>query len=180
MATIGSIEAFDASTSDWPEYSARLEQFIVANGIEEERKVATLLTVIGGPTYKLLRNLLAPEDPASKTYDVLTETLKNHLSPKPLVIAERYKFHKRDQLAGETIAQYVVELRRFARDCEFEGYLETALRDRLVCGIRNEAICKKLLQEERLTFNKAVQIATAAETAARERQSSQLHRPFTK
>ena len=71
MAAIGSIEQFDAGTSGWPSYAARLDQFIAANGIEDPRKVATLLTVIGSPTFKLLQNLLAPAKPADKTYKEL-------------------------------------------------------------------------------------------------------------
>lgn len=67
MATgiIGSIEAFDASSHDWESYAERLDQYITANGIEEGKKVATLLTVIGGPAFKLLQSLLAPDKPAS-------------------------------------------------------------------------------------------------------------------
>ena len=68
MAAIRSIEQFDAGASDWPSYLAWLDQFIQANGIEEPRRVATLLTVIRSTTFKLLQNLLAPEKPADKTY----------------------------------------------------------------------------------------------------------------
>ena len=50
MAVIGSIEQFDVGTSDWPTYAARLDQFIAANAIDEDKKVATLLTVVGSAT----------------------------------------------------------------------------------------------------------------------------------
>ena len=90
-ALIGSIEAFDASANDWETYAARLEQFLDANSIKEEKKVATLLTLIGGPTYQLLRNLVAPDDPKGKSFDALTKALKTHFSPAPLAIAERYR-----------------------------------------------------------------------------------------
>ena len=119
MAAIGSIEQFEAGTSDWPSYAARLDQFIAANEIEDPRKVATLLTVIGSPTFKLLQNLLAPAKPADKTYKELCAALEGHLSLKPLIIAERYRFHKRDQRSGEIIAQYIADLRRLARHCEY-------------------------------------------------------------
>ena len=168
MAAIGSIEQFDAGTSDWPSYAARLDQFIAANGIEDPRKVATLLTVIGSPTFKLLQNLLAPDKPADKSYNELCAALEAHLSPKPLIIAERYRFHKRDQRSGETIAQYIADLRRLARHCEYGNHLEDALRDRLVCGIHNNAICKRLLAEDNLDLKKAEQNATAMEIAARD------------
>ena len=57
------------------------------------------------------------------------------MEPKTIVIAERCKFYKRNQKEGETIASYIAEIRRLARKCEFKDYLNTALRDQLVCGL---------------------------------------------
>ena len=168
MAVIGSIEQFDVGTSDWPTYAARLDQFIAANAIDADKKVATLLTVVGSATYKLLQNLLAPDKPSDKDYDQLCKALKDHLAPKPLIIAERYRFHKRDQRSGETTAQYIAELRRLARNCDFGGHLADALRDRFVSGVTNHTICKSLLSEDGLTLAKAEKMATAMETAAKD------------
>ena len=125
MATIGSIEPYDPSSGDWEAYQERLEMFLDANAVAEGQRVATLLTVIGGTAYKIVRNLVAPASPKNKTYTELMDALSAHFSPKPLVIAERYRFHKRDQLPGESIATYVAELRRFARHCNFGTNLDS-------------------------------------------------------
>ena len=61
--------------------------------------------------------------------------LKSHFKPEPIVIAERYGFHRRAQAEGESIADYVAELRRLTTHCKFEDttdYLEESLRDRFV------------------------------------------------
>ena len=60
----------------------------------DERKVAvsSFLTLIGGRTYSLLRDLVSPEKPAQKKYSELVEILKTHFKPKPIMIAERFKF----------------------------------------------------------------------------------------
>ena len=47
------------------------------------------------------------------------------------------------------------------------------LRDRLVCGIRNKTVQRRLLQEVKLTYTKALDIAIAAETA--EKDAKSLH-----
>ena len=78
---------------------------------------------------------------------------------------ERYHFHKRDQAARETSAEYEAALRNLATHCEFEGYLEQALRDRFVCGIRNEAIRRRLLAEKELKLSKALEQALSMEAA---------------
>ena len=165
---LGSIEPFDAGTGDWSTYKARLEQFLVANDVEgEPKQVATVLTLIGGPTYGLLVNLLAPEEPAKQKLADIFATLDGHFAPKPLVIAERYRFNKRDQRPGEPLNDYVAELRRLARHCEFGSNLNEHLRDRLVCGLNNPATIRKLLAEANLDLKKAIHIAHATETAAR-------------
>ena len=91
---MGQMEPYDLDKSEeWASYVERLEQFFIANKITEaERKVAVLLTVIGSKAYSLLRNLLAPAKPADKDFDEIVQVLQNHLSPKPLIIAERFKF----------------------------------------------------------------------------------------
>ena len=46
----GCIVPFDAGGNDWEIYAVCLEQYLDAKPIREEKKVATLLTLIGGPT----------------------------------------------------------------------------------------------------------------------------------
>ena len=50
-----------------------------------------------------------------------------------------------------------------ARYCEFGESLNTTLRDRLVCGLKNKATIKRLLKEKDLCLKKVVAIATATE-----------------
>ena len=111
-APVGKIETFESSAESWPAYYERLEQYLLANDVPDAKQVPALLSLIGGKTYSLLRDLCAPAKPATKTFAQLTEILGKHLSPTPLVIAERFRFHKRDQQEGETVAQYVAQIRK--------------------------------------------------------------------
>ena len=70
------------------------------------------------------------------------------------MIAERFRFHKRDQKDGELILVYVAELRKLSEHCDFKANLNDALRDRLVCRIKHGNIQKKLLSESDLTLQK--------------------------
>ena len=90
-----------------------LEQHFLANDIQQDKQVPSLLSLIGGKNYSLLRNLIAPDKPSTKTYAELRDILRNHICPKPLVIAERFRFHKRNQKEGENISAYVAELKNF-------------------------------------------------------------------
>lgn len=78
-------------------------------------------------TYGLLRSLIAPVKPGTMKYDEIVSTLQTHFTPKPIVIAERFRFHKRYQAEGESIAQYVAVLKRLVEHCEFVNNLSDAL-----------------------------------------------------
>ena len=129
---IGKIEPFDEGQESWTNYQERLEEYFTVNEIAEDKKVSALLTLLGGKTYSLLRNLTSPDKPSTKGYADLVKLLKDHLSPKPLVIAERFRFHKRNQREGETLTHYIAELRKLAEFCKFGANLNDSLRDRLV------------------------------------------------
>ena len=99
--------------------------------------------------------------------------MKDHLNSKPLVIAKRFKFHKRSQKEGESIAEYLAALRKLADTCNFWDFLSEALRDRLVCGLHSEGTQRKLLTEADLSLNRAYKIAQGMEAA--QKQASELH-----
>ena len=63
---------------------------------------------------------------------------------------------------------YVAELRRIAEYCDYGAVLSDMLRDRLVCGVRDKSIQRRLLQTPDLTFNKAHEVALAAEAAEKD------------
>ena len=60
------------------------------NDIPAEKKVPIFLSVVGGTTYGLLHNLLAPASLKDKLFKDIVDTLKAHFKPKLLVIAERF------------------------------------------------------------------------------------------
>ena len=95
-------------------------------------------------------------------------TLQKHLSLRPLLIAKRFRFHKRNQFEGKPVSSYLAELKKFWLYCEFETNLNDALRDRLVCRLHNELIQKRLLSEPDLSLAKASEIALAMEVAAKD------------
>ena len=116
----------------------------------------------------LLKNLCAPDKPNDKSYDDLVKKLTSHLSPKPSEIAERFRFHKREQGPGESVNKFVADLRRLAIHCNFDTALSKTLRDRFVCGLCAEHIQNRLLAGPELTFDTAIKIAVSMETASRD------------
>ncbi|KAF5274678.1 hypothetical protein FQR65_LT16909 [Abscondita terminalis] len=165
MALIGSIEQFNPKETDISSYVERLEQLFICNCVEEDKKVPLLLTLIGSEAYGVLKDLLAPKLPSSQTYANLVAELSKHYSPQRLIIAERYKFYNASQEPNEDVKTFVAKLKSLSHYCEFNTFLQEALRDRLVCGIRSIAIKRKLLSEVNLTFEIAYKTALSMELA---------------
>ena len=103
---IGKIGAYVEAAEPWPCYQERLDQYFIANDIDDPKKVPALLSLIGDPAYRLLRDLFSPDLPSTKDYPTLCAKLKTHYAPEPLVIAERYRIYKRDQHQDETIREF--------------------------------------------------------------------------
>lgn len=85
---IGNLKEFSLN-EDWNHWVERFEQYYIANDIAPSKGVALFLTLIGSDGYALLRNLCTPVLPGTKTLNELNDIMKNHLQPKPSVIAER-------------------------------------------------------------------------------------------
>ncbi len=126
----------------------RNEYFFQANEIEgADKKKAVLLSGVGVSTYSLLRSFLCPEKPGDKTYNELVSVLKSHYNPKPSEIVQRFKLNSRTWKDGETVADYVAELKKLAQHCEYGATLPQMLRDRLVCGVKDDRMQRRLISE---------------------------------
>ncbi|GFN80779.1 polyprotein [Plakobranchus ocellatus] len=82
---------------------------------------------------------------------------------KENITVERYKFNSRNQTKTETFDQYVTDLKNLAKNCKFGNLQDELIRDKIVCGIANEKIKERLLREDKLTLDKAIDIFRAAE-----------------
>ena len=80
---------------------------------------------------------------------------------------QRFWFNSRSRKAGESIAAYVAKLCRIDQQCNFGATLDKMLHDRLVHGVNDDRIRRKLLQEKDsdLTFTRALSIVLGAEMA---------------
>lgn len=88
-----------------------------ANGVATAKQVPVLLTAISGETYALLTSLVSQAKTHDKTFRELSAILRKHFF-QPIMIAERYHFHRCQQAVGENIAEYMAELRHLASTCD--------------------------------------------------------------
>ena len=106
---------------DIEQYFERLEMFLMANGVKDDKKVGHVLSGIGAKAYAVLRNLLAPTEPKDSDLASIKQKLVGYYKPKPLVIGQQFIFHQHTQKPGESINQFVMELRHLAHTCNLGG-----------------------------------------------------------
>ena len=155
----------------------RVLLIFVANKIDSaETKRAVFLSIVGDATYQLIRGLLSPKKLTTVPFAEIIATLNSHYTPQKNAIVERYRFNTCNRKTGQSVTNYIAELKELARFCDFgvtaEGVnltpqlvLEENLRDRFVCGLGESRTQRRLLSETKLTYKSAVDIANAMELA---------------
>ena len=126
-------------------------------------RVATFITCIGKEALEVHNGLPFQSEDEKTDINKVLELWQNHCLGKTNIIYERYKFNNRSQEQAESIDTYITSLRALAETCEFGALKEDLLRDRIVCGVRDKGIRRKLLQESGLTLSKCVDICRANE-----------------
>ena len=110
---------------------------MVASGKNEksnEVKMATLLHLAGPDALEVYNTSFeSPGD--EKKLQKVVEKFDAHCIPQINVTWERHMFNTRIQQPGETIDQYVTNLRNKANTCEFGDLTESLIRDSVVCGV---------------------------------------------
>lgn len=77
----------------------------------------------------------------------------------------------RQQVGNDTLKQYVTELKLLGSNCNFSGVHDSLpIRDRTICGIRNDELRARLLRE--MTLGKCLQFCRAAEFSKEKMQCS--------
>ena len=128
-------------------------------------RCATFLHVAGPQAQAIHQTLTFTRDEVNKI-EPLKQKFKEYCEPKRNITVIRYLFNTRNQHTGEPFAKFVTDLKRLAKDCEFDALEESLMKDRIVCGIRDSALREKLLQIDNLTFKQCLDMCTVAEASA--------------
>ena len=159
-------EPFDFTKPDnWIKWKRRFEQFRDASGLAsagETRQVSTLLYTMGKNADNVLTSTNISGDDRKK-YKSVIEKFDAFFKVRRNVIFERAKFNRRNQLPGESAEQYITELYALVETCEYGNLTDDMLRNRIVVGIRNAALAKRLQLDAELTLEKAKRLVRQEE-----------------
>lgn len=164
MAGDGIKLKFCLNKDDWETFVERLELYFTAKDVKTEKQAAHLLTRLDEDAFKLIRQLVAPERLSAKSFADLVKVMSEQLNPKPSEVMERCKFNMAKQESNESVADFAARLKKLAMHCGFTD-LKIALRDQLVCGLKDYDTRVSLFKMEKLDYDTAFKEAVAKETA---------------
>ena len=135
---------------------------------------AILLHTIGEEALEIYNTFrfATGEDPNKIAH--LKKKFEDYFNPRKNTVFERYKFWECKQQDGESIDQFITELKTRAKSCEFGDQLKSLIRDRIVFGVSDTRLKERLLRESSdLTLEKAASLCRAAEASAKQRKELQ-------
>ncbi|KAL7870688.1 hypothetical protein SRHO_G00081850 [Serrasalmus rhombeus] len=98
----------------------------------------------GDEALEVYNNFMFEEGDEMKL-DTIIEKFEAYCIPKRNVTYERHRFFTCVKKPGETIDQYVTELRNRSKSCEFGELTDSLIKDRIGCGIPDSALHERLL-----------------------------------
>ncbi|XP_022791986.1 uncharacterized protein LOC111331190 [Stylophora pistillata] len=102
-------------------------------------RVATFITCIGKEALEIHNGLPFSSEEEKSNMTKVLELWETHCIGKTNIIYERYKFNNSSQEQTESIDTYMTALRALAETCEFGTLRDHLIRDRIVCGVRENA-----------------------------------------
>ena len=133
----------------WKSWRRKIElQMDYFDIIEPKDKRMCLLVHGGEHILSIHENSPETDDKDADEYTELIEKIEKIYITKKSRLHARYRFNKARKETGQTIAQYEIELRRLAKDCEFHGYDDEMILDRLLSTCEDEKLQDEALSKD--------------------------------
>jgi RNase H-like domain found in reverse transcriptase/Reverse transcriptase (RNA-dependent DNA polymerase)/Integrase zinc binding domain/Integrase core domain len=134
----------------WTRWLAMFEDWLLAIGFPDtdanaQRKAALLRASLGTDGYRMYTSLAT--DPREPYADAVNR-LNGHFGQSTSTFFNRAEFTRCQQRPGQSVTEYVAQLREIAARCEFPAeQLGERVRDQFVAWCSNDKIRERLLQE---------------------------------
>jgi len=92
-------------------------------------------------------------------YETVVSKFNEYFIPKKNIVYKQNMFFTRDQKTGESIDEYVKELRLLVSSCEFRKLVDTLIRGRLICWLIDNEIKERLLKEGTIGLEKVLDVS---------------------
>ena len=148
--------------SRWEKWVGRLENLFVGLNIDDVgRKRALLLHYAGDRVYDIYE---AEKGETAATYTATKKVLKEYSDPKRNIQIDIYSFRTYRQEEGQTLDNFVTELRKKAKDCAFEN-VDKEILSAVIQNCRSSRLRRRALREADKTLDDILKMGRALEMA---------------
>ncbi|XP_076382713.1 uncharacterized protein LOC117229340 isoform X2 [Megalopta genalis] len=149
-------------TANWLEWKNQFVEYLKINSYtakSEDLKIHLLKENIG-------QHGLHAIDAINKNYnekalnnlEILLEKLNIFFKVPKSEVVERYNFFTQSLKKGQSIDNYILELKEKAETCKFESLTDSLIRDKVITDIKDKQLVSKLLKTEDLNLIKLMSI----------------------
>lgn len=159
--------------TNWETFKDAWDNYYIATELSKKPEkvvVATLLSIIGTECFKIYKNLPLTQAERESLTTIL-DKLGLEFQAKRNIIFERYLFNSTIQEPNESFDRFLHRLRQRASTCKYDTLEAEMLRDRIVIGIENNDVRERLLRENELVLDTAINICRTTEMASRQLQN---------
>lgn len=147
--------------AEWPDWRQRFERYRIATNLNKDDgvvQVSCLIYAMGSEAENVLKSFLLPR----KTRRILTSLTSTSFR------GEMSSMNGRVQKPGEKAESFITALYDLSEHCDFGASREENIRDRIVVGIMDKDISRKLQLMKDLTLADTIQTVRQAEEVARQ------------
>lgn len=133
----------------------------------QEKRTAILLSCVGSDAYDVFQTMVFHYEANRSNVEAVIKAFYDYCIGETNITYERYTLNKRVQESSESFDNFLMELSRLVKSCEYGELEESILKDRIVIGIRDDGTRRKLIQIHKLDLAAAIDVCRASETAMR-------------
>ena len=164
--------SFEGNLSEnWERWKKEFKFYLTATESDEKEdnvKISRLLTTIGEKARDIYYTFTFASEGDDMKLEPVIAKFDEYFNPRKNLPYTRFKFFTYNQVNGQTIDEYVTELKSRCRHCEFGTLKESLIRDRIVAGIQDAKVRERLLRETDLSLDKAVSMCRASEATKKQ------------
>ena len=156
--------AFDRP-NEWDDWKQRFVRYRLATKLNKEDgevQVSSLIYAMGPEAENIFKSFALSEEDQKK-FDEVLKKYDDYFYPKRNVIHERVCFHSRVQRPGEKVEMFIRAVYDLSEHCDFGTVKEENIRDRIVVGILDKELSRKLQLETNLTLTQTIQTVRQSE-----------------
>ena len=144
----------------WIRWFVRFRQASAGLSIKAETdQVNTLMYNMGEDADDNLTSM-SLNDEDSATFNGVKAKFDAYFIGSRNVIYERAKFNQRKHMTGEPVDSFITSLHKLVEHCDYDALKDDMIRDKIVVGLCDEQLSKKIQLDPNLTLKRAVDQAS--------------------